>query len=196
MSDDLTIFHKDGNECDTSDYTKCDAMRRLTSSSKYHSMLLTKKSDDNDEIFTRFMNEVYNQEDKGLIDDYIHFKQHHEHELERIHCELRESNAFSYCSILDCEHTRRHMADPSTSCTDTSDAKSLFYSDTFDAVHFHLFHCFEAGLRVIMRDDNDEMEEEEEKGTNDEYFDAQFARVNRRILDRHRNTAAFDRFSP
>eukprot|EP01083_Nonionella_stella_P072643 195915_1 len=36
----------------------------------------------------------------------------------------------------------------------------------------------------------------EEKATNDEYFDAQFARMNRRILQRHSNTASFDRFSP
>eukprot|EP01083_Nonionella_stella_P151581 484504_1 len=171
-------------------------MKRLVSSYQHYSMLKTKKSDDYDEIFTRFMNEVYNEEGKGLIDDYIHFKQHHEHELERINRELRESNAFSDCSILECEYTKRHMDEPSASCTETSDAKLLFYEETFDALHFHLFHCFEAGLRVRMRDDNDEMDEEEEKATNDEYFDAQFARLNRRILDRHGNTASFDRFSP
>eukprot|EP01083_Nonionella_stella_P174639 605944_1 len=107
MSDDLSIFHKDENECDTSDYIKCDAMRRLTTSSQHYSMLKMKRSDDYDEIFTRFMNEVYNGKDKGLIDDYIHFQQHHEHELERINRDLRESNAFSDCSILECEYTKR-----------------------------------------------------------------------------------------
>eukprot|EP01083_Nonionella_stella_P273540 927910_1 len=101
------------NQCDPSDYTKCDATKRLVSSYQHYSMLKTKKSDDYDEIFTRFMNEVYNGKGKGLIDDYIHFKQHHEHELERINRELRESNAFSDCSILECEYTKRHMDEPS-----------------------------------------------------------------------------------
>eukprot|EP01083_Nonionella_stella_P066519 175208_1 len=109
MSDDLSIFNKDDNECDTSDYTKCDAFQRLITSSKYNSMLKKKKSDDYDEIFIRFMNEVYNEKGKGLIDDYIHFQQRHEHELERINRDLIESNGFSDCSIGECEYTKRHM---------------------------------------------------------------------------------------
>eukprot|EP01083_Nonionella_stella_P200557 734329_1 len=65
------LFNEAGNECDPSDYTKCDAMRRLVSSSKYDAaMLQTKKSEDCDEILTRFMNEVYNQKGALLIDDY------------------------------------------------------------------------------------------------------------------------------
>eukprot|EP01083_Nonionella_stella_P066520 175209_1 len=109
MSGDLSIFDKDGNECVSSDYTKCAAMRRLLSSSKYNSMLKMKKSEHYDEIFIRFMNEVYNQKGKGLIDDYIHFQQRHEHELERINRDLIESNGFSDCSIGECEYTKRHM---------------------------------------------------------------------------------------
>eukprot|EP01083_Nonionella_stella_P086111 239003_1 len=37
--------------------------------------------------------------------------------------------------------------------------------------------------------------EEQEKATN-VYFDSQFARLNRRILERRDNTASFDRFAP
>eukprot|EP01083_Nonionella_stella_P277164 942225_1 len=157
MSQPHAKAHKDENECDTSDYTKCDAMGRLISSFQHYSMLKMNKSVDSDEILMRFMNDVYNGKCKGLIDDYIHFKEHHEHELERITRKLRKSNAFNGCSILECEHTRRHMNEPSTSCTDTTDSKLLFYEDTFDALHFHLFHCFEAGLRVRKRDVHDEM---------------------------------------
>eukprot|EP01083_Nonionella_stella_P194580 717603_1 len=193
MSGDLSIFDKDGNECVPSDYTKCDAMRRLITSSKYNSMLKTKKSEDSDEILIRFMTEVYNEKGKGLIDDYIHFQEHHEHELERINHDLIESNGFSDCSIGECEYTKRHMQQQSTT-TSASDAQLSFYGEIFDALHFHLFHCFEAGLRVRRSDDNDQMEEEE-KATKDQYFDAQFARMNRRILERHHNTASFDRFS-
>eukprot|EP01083_Nonionella_stella_P212492 767328_1 len=85
------------------------------------------------------------------------------------------------------------MEEPTTD-TNASDPKLGFYDDTFDTLHFHFLHCFEAGLRVIMRDDNEEMEEEE-KASNDEYFDAQFARINHRIIQRHGNTASFDRFA-
>eukprot|EP01083_Nonionella_stella_P094718 265832_1 len=176
---DLSIFHKDGNECVPSDYTKCDAMARLIGSSQYNTMLKMNKNADSDEILRRFMNDVYNGKGKGLIDDYIHFKDTHEHELVRITRDLMESKTVSDCSIRDCVFTRRHMNEPSA-CT--GDTNLSFYEDTFDALHFHLFHCFEAGLRVRKRDDNDEMEEDE-KATNDEYFDPQFARLNGRILD-------------
>eukprot|EP01084_Bolivina_argentea_P235806 396668_1 len=126
MSDDLSIFYKDENECDASNYAKCDAMQRLITSSKYRSILKTKKHADCDEIFLRFMNEVYNGKNKGLIDDYIHFKDKHEHELERITRELIQSNGFSDCSILKCEFTKRHMEEPTTD-TNASGPKLGFY---------------------------------------------------------------------
>eukprot|EP01083_Nonionella_stella_P002765 7931_1 len=204
MNHDLSIFDKDDNQCVASDYTKCYAMKRLISSSKYHSMLnktqftrfmKTVFNMDCAEVFTRFMNEVYNGKGKGLIDDYIHFQEHHEHEIERINRDLIESNRFSHCSIVECEFTRRHMHVNAQSAS-ASDTKLCFYGETFDALHFHLFHCFEAGLRMRISDDDDEMEEEEkEKATKDDYFDVQFARMSRRILGRQHNTASFDRFS-
>eukprot|EP01083_Nonionella_stella_P084435 233725_1 len=185
------IFDKDKNECDPSDYTKCDAMERLISSSQYCSMLKKKNTADSDETLISFMENVYNGKGQRIIDDYIHFKEHHEHELERINQDLMESNRFGDCDITDCDFTTRHMDEESAS---TGDAKLSFYGDIFDGLHFHLFHCFEAGLRVERSDDNEEMGEEE-KGTNDQYYDAQFARLNDRILARHTNTASFDRFS-
>eukprot|EP01083_Nonionella_stella_P160525 524930_1 len=191
-----------GQKCVAFDYTKCDAMARLISSSKHYSILTTAKNTDFDETLIRFMNDTYNGTDHGLIDDYIHFKEHHEDELERIHDDLIRSNALSdcSCSILQCAFTARHMQGQST-CT--SNSKLAFYVEIFDALHFHLLHCFEAGLRMRRSDDNDEIEEEEkalalfdEQSTKDEYFDVQFARMNRRILARHGNTASFDRFLP
>eukprot|EP01083_Nonionella_stella_P263275 894508_1 len=192
MSDYARLFDKERNECVTSDYTQCDAMQRLINSSKHYSTLKMNNQVDSDQLLIRSMDDIiamYNE--KRLIDDYIHFKEHHEHELERINRDLVESNKFSHCCIVECEFTRRHMHEQST-CT--GDTKVFFYGEILDALHFHLFHCFEAGLRVRIRDPNDEMEEEE-KATNDQYFDAQFSRMSRRILERHGNTASFDRFS-
>eukprot|EP01083_Nonionella_stella_P006416 18620_1 len=193
--DGLSIFHKDVNtfKCDLSDYTKCDAMERLVSSLEHYSMLKTNKTSDSDDILVQFMNDLYNGKDQGLINDYIHFKEHHEHELERIHHDLINSKRFNVCSIRKCEFTTRHMRGQST---DTSDTKLSFHTETFDALHFHFFHCFEAGLRLERSDDNGEVDEEEEKKANDEYFDAEFARMNARILERYDNTASFDRFLP
>eukprot|EP01083_Nonionella_stella_P011093 31554_1 len=163
MSGNLSIFHKDENGCNPSDYTKCDAMERLIGSSQYCSMLKKKNSADSDELLIRFMEDVYNGKGKGLIDDYIHFKEHHEHELERINQDLLESNRFGHCNIMECAFTIRHMHEQST-CA--NDEKLAFYGDIFDGLHFHLLHCFEAGLRVKRSDDTDGMEDDE-KVTND-----------------------------
>eukprot|EP01083_Nonionella_stella_P259272 885444_1 len=158
----LRIFHKNGNKCVPSNYTKCDGMQRLITSSKYKSMLKTNKGEDYNEIFIRFMNEVYNEKGKGLIDDYIHFQKHHQHELERITHDLTESHGFSDCSIGQCEYTKRHMHhDQQRTAASATDAQLSFYEEIFDGLHFHLFHCFEAGLRVRRSDDNHQMEEEE-----------------------------------
>eukprot|EP01083_Nonionella_stella_P160862 526195_1 len=177
---DLSNFRKNQSECVASDYTKFNAMQRLITSSKMYSMHMRKlnpSADPNElEILTRFMNEVYT--DKRLIDDHIHFKEEHDDEIERINRDLIESKRFSDCSIRNCCFTTRHMDVQSTS-TIASDrnSKLSFYGEIFDAFHFHVFHCFEAGLRTTRIDDNDEMGEEE-KATNDQYFDAPFARMN------------------
>eukprot|EP01083_Nonionella_stella_P278519 947166_1 len=188
----------DSNKSDVSDhincvdYTKCDVMGRLLDLSQQYSTLKSNISEASDEILIRFMEEVYNRKGTGIIDDYIHFKEHHEHELERINQDLLESNRFGHCNIMECAFTTRHMHEQSA-CA--SDGKLAFYGEIFDGLHFHLLHCFEAGLRVKRSDDTDEMEDDE-KVTNDEYYDAQFARLNRRIMERHNNTTSFDRFSP
>eukprot|EP01083_Nonionella_stella_P017070 47682_1 len=93
---------------------------------------------------------------------------------------------------MECACTTRHMHEQNA-CA--SDEKLAFYGEIFDGLHFHLLHCFETGLRVKRSDDNDEMEEDE-KVTNEEYYDTQFARLSDRIMERHINTASFGRFSP
>eukprot|EP01083_Nonionella_stella_P152488 488892_1 len=76
--------------CDALDYTKCDVMVRLLDLSQHYSTLKSNISEDSDEILIRFMEEVYNGKGTGIIDDYIHFKEHHEHELERINQDMVE----------------------------------------------------------------------------------------------------------
>eukprot|EP01083_Nonionella_stella_P182302 655605_1 len=161
-SPDLS-HHINCDKCDPSDYTKCDAMLRLITSSQQYSTFQTNKSEDSDELLIRFMNEVYNEKSKRLIDDYIHFQKHHEHELERINHDLIEAHGFSDCSIGECDCTKRHMHhDQQSTSISANDVQLLFYGDLFDGLHFHLSHCFEAGLRVRRNDDNDQMEEEKE----------------------------------
>eukprot|EP01083_Nonionella_stella_P209588 759605_1 len=82
---DLSHFRKAKSECVAADYTKCDAMERLITSSKMYSMHMLKVNPGADpnalDILIRFMNEVYT--DKRLIDDHIHFKEEHDDEIER-----------------------------------------------------------------------------------------------------------------
>eukprot|EP01083_Nonionella_stella_P152489 488893_1 len=82
--------HINSFNCDASDYNKCDVMGRLLNVSHQYSTLKSNISEDFDEILIKFMEDVYNDKGKGIIDDYIHFKEHHEHELERINQDMVE----------------------------------------------------------------------------------------------------------
>eukprot|EP01083_Nonionella_stella_P059342 155223_1 len=172
-------------------------MDRLLSALKQYSMLKMKplQSADYNEELTRFMNDVYTE----MMNDYIHFQEHHEHQLEQINEELIKSNAFNECDITKCEYTQRHhqtaKAKRMMMNTDQMDPKVHLYEETLDALHFHLFHCFDVGLRMRKMNDNEDQIEDEQKQNNDRYYDHTLARMDKTILERHHVTAQFDRFS-
>eukprot|EP01083_Nonionella_stella_P166490 556768_1 len=169
---DLSAFSYEKNECYPSDYTKCNTMKRLFASSMYRSKLDVGNGKSDDDIFMAFMRDVYHG---GLIDDYIHFKEHHEHELQRINKDLMESKVGD-CDIMKCEFTTRHMRDQNTR---PSDAKLALYLDIFDGLHFHFFHCFETGLRVRRSHDKDADEaDNDDDNAADDYIDKQLREIN------------------
>eukprot|EP01083_Nonionella_stella_P265868 900071_1 len=190
MNVDFNLFKiKHFHECDinASDSSKCISMKRLAVALKHYS---TRNSDDQD-VFGRFMFETYH----GVIDDYIHFQRYHGNELERIHQDLIHIHKFVECDIGRCAFTSRHHR--SNQC-EKQDMWSLdlhlnFYKDLMDTLHFHVFHCFDTGLRCTK--DNGDAKDDLETGNDCVHFDAAFARMNKAISERHHITASFARFS-
>eukprot|EP01083_Nonionella_stella_P082364 227332_1 len=187
MISDICHDHKRDvawNHCVPYDYTKCIAMNRLLTAFKHYSML---KAKGNDDILTRFMNDLYTQ--LVLIDDCIHFTETHEHQLQQIYEELIKSKQFSGCDITKCKFTARHQRQRTLKPI-AVDHKLNFYMETFDGLHFHLLHLFDVGLRTKQSHDG------KTSKVNDRYHDAEFARTNQMILERRHLTTSFPRFSP
>eukprot|EP01084_Bolivina_argentea_P215546 365952_1 len=61
-----------------------------------------------------------------------------------------------------------------------------------DSLHFYLFHCYDVGIRTT---ETDVQDEKQEKVTDDQYFDAEFSRINKIIAKTASITKHFDRFS-
>eukprot|EP01084_Bolivina_argentea_P084030 152082_1 len=176
------------------DYTKCQAMRRLFAALKYYSMFNIMDNEDHREIVNKLMENTYDQ----FINDYIHFNNHHTHEIETIHNEIINNNSlFTECNIKLCSFTTRHHRNNTQQNQNLLSKRLNFFKKTMDSLHFHLFHCFDVGIRIKTEAYNTEEKSEKaaEKQKN-EYFDGQFFRTNKMILDRQHITKEFDRFSP
>eukprot|EP01083_Nonionella_stella_P151111 482433_1 len=197
---DLSIFytikgyHTNDDECKSSDSKPCVAMNRLIVTLKYYSMLDINNNEDDAEIFRHFIHEIY----YDLIDDYIHFKYHHDDQLQSIYEELMHDKTFKQCdNFQTCSFTTRHHRTAKQQ-TQITDPDLNFYKELMDGLHFHLFHCFDAGLRSIKSDHSDGKTEhkDDNKTTGKEvkFFDEAFAGVNNDIQGRKHATAAFARF--
>eukprot|EP01084_Bolivina_argentea_P153800 268146_1 len=103
----LDIFKLDdqmvGLGCDNKSYTQCQSMNRLFAALEYYSQIRIRRENRN--IFIDFVNDVYHQ----LIDDYIHFNNHHSHQLESIYFDTRDTKIFMRCAPMRCESTLTHF---------------------------------------------------------------------------------------
>ena len=195
---DLTVYQNMGTNdaCNGNDnYKQCQAMTRLLVGLKYFTLLNIVENENDKEIFSNFISDIY----YPFIDDYVHFNNHHSHQLEDINNEIiiidNNQISFDECDILTCPFTtRHHNTRPHTNSHDLDDDILNFYKQTMDSFHFYLFHCFDVGIRCKKQDTKEEKEEKEEQ-KNDTYFDAAFSRINKMISQRQDITKEFDRFS-
>eukprot|EP01084_Bolivina_argentea_P153801 268149_1 len=187
---DLSSFKNKVNanesECNNNKgFTKCAAMSRLIIALKYYSMLDIHNVEDR-EFFRNFMDVIYYQ----VIDDYIHFNNHHTHELETINIHLING---SDCQISSCVFASRHHEIETHQ--HIPDDIVNFYKQTMDSLHFYLFHCYDVGIRSKQKYET----QQEEKKQGGQYFDAAFSRTSKRITQRahntNYNTKRFARFS-
>eukprot|EP01084_Bolivina_argentea_P211245 359357_1 len=183
--DDLDDLH-----CNNKDYTQCQAMKRLLAALKYYSMLEIIDNKNDRELWNNFINQIY----LNLIDDYIHFNNHHSHELENINTQItNKESIFNPCDVSKCAFTSRHHNQTSQTNENTLTPTEQFYKQTMDSLHFYLFHCFHVGLRIKTEEKPQQQDEKEEK--KGEYFDSTFSRLNKMIQERQHITKEFDRFS-
>eukprot|EP01083_Nonionella_stella_P289492 985092_1 len=203
---DLLIFEKQGRQkCDqnsewhpsfgmgnvtTSDHPieGCIVVKRLIVALAYYSRLDTQNSEDGQEIFIAFINDVYAQ----ILDDYAHLVNKHKN-LEAINKALIAKDVFDVCEVTKCSFTARHQSRETTQISNVSmDVNVQFYSQLMDSLHFYLIHLFECGLRTTNVDPPDD--DCANKEDDDKYFDKQFARISKTVNERRKIRLSFGRF--
>eukprot|EP01084_Bolivina_argentea_P234502 394798_1 len=144
--------------------------------------------------FSDFMTRIY----KTFLDDYIHLVVKHSNSND-INSILMNCARFRSCSAVRCNFTARHqciqrdMEHHENKNKNLPDSKLNFLIETMDSLHFYLFHLFDCGLRCIVNDDI--YETDDDNTTENEYFDAEFCRLNKRIVQTQSVTHAFVRFN-
>eukprot|EP01084_Bolivina_argentea_P315267 546154_1 len=190
---DFSSFKKD-NSADlackrNANYLFCESMNRLFNALQIYTTLNIINNQNDREFFDKFMHEIYDQ----LVNDYIHFNNHHTHQLEAIHNDIiNNKSILNPCQISECKFTLRHHGHISKVPKYILNPALRFYQRVMDSIHFYLFHCFDVGLRVLKAPQS-EYQEEETKNE-DKYFDSYLSRVHKIIQQRQHLTASFDRF--
>ena len=158
--------------------SRCSSLRRLIEGLKCYDAM----NDDPDSL----MDFIANQYRIEMIDDFNHFIAEHEHQSDQIVDEIIAFLEFKPCDIGHCAHSQRHFdvqqrVRPQSSKLsqiggdDSSSSKLFaFYSSKYDALHFALFHLFEAGYRyrVPPRRQKDDDHKDDEKVVQQELAEA------------------------
>eukprot|EP01084_Bolivina_argentea_P310852 537974_1 len=180
---DFQIFDNKIEKCDTLD--TCHELNRILNALKYY-QLITKDSNDHKQIgmktFTEFILQQYNY----YLDDIIHLICVHSKELQEINEIIIPQFHFQECNILHCALTRRHyygrqeVKQQLKNNITPDDSESTFIAETFDQVHYYIFHLFQAGLRSLKKNKNNENDEKDEKYDDlGDYFDSEFNKIHK-----------------
>ena len=117
----------------------CPSLHRIKSLMTYH-RLTAMKGAEGQALFIEFCDNMYSKQ--ALLTDYIHFITKHSDRDSKatIVAELK-----CECPSVDkCARTERHLRDRGRDQAEHIN----FYIDTFDTIHFNLFHLEHVGLRV------------------------------------------------
>eukprot|EP01084_Bolivina_argentea_P158021 275313_1 len=167
-------------------YNQCQIMKSLLRALEFYSTLNIIADSKSRDSFDTFINHTYCK----LIDHYIHFNNHHSHELEAITSELNDKTMFGQCQISKCAFTSRHHTNTTAH---TLNPTLDFFKHTLDSLHFYVYHCFDVGIRT--KTHTVQQKEEKEENKEDRYFDASFSRLNKTISQTRHITKSFNRFS-
>lgn len=155
-----------GNDKSKPLIAQCDALHRLALAMKAYSTMVVRQeerqtSNSGDEAIDdlgvsesdhdSFPSEFIGSDSRvQFLDDFNHFIAKHRESANEIKEEMIEHFDFAECEALKCQLAMRHFGrDPVDNDTKTShhDARSVFYRQKFDALHFHIFHLMETGYR-------------------------------------------------
>ena len=166
---DLSIFLDDIQSIyDCKTYKQCKGVNRLLTSLKYYTKLQprsTETSPDNKSIFDQFIMETYKYH---IFDDFNHMTHKHGQEIHNVMNYAFEHFKFSPCQLDQCQYSSRHYEVDENNHVYSAeiDPHPLIYYDTFDSIHYYIFHLFQSGFRHSheditdmddFKDDNDNM---------------------------------------
>ena len=192
-STDLSVFNNNQQpDKNCNNFKTCISVNRLLHALKYYSALKILVNTENQDIFVHFIKEVYGIQ---LLDDYNHFSELHDHELENILKYAKSSGNVKNCDLEYCDYSNRRYGvniHESISNLNTSDHDLCFYIDIMDSFHFHLMHLYDAALRISKEDisfDDAEIKKDSE------YFDAELSRQHAIISSKRSGYARFERIN-
>ncbi len=198
---DLNIFkqenidNNDNDKCESID--NCISIQKLSVALKYYELMDIINNISHRDAFTNFIIEIYHK----FLDDFTHLVNHHSNHLNDIYIHLINTNKFNECKMANCVYTARHYHHRRDVDKDGNVDKNVldpevsFFAETMDSLHFYLFHLFECGLRSIITEDGVVDDDDDEMKQEDEFYDAEFAKISRRISERQYMTKSFDRFT-
>ena len=208
VTTDLTIFktynnqsiEQCSNDNDSDIIEGCDALKRLITALKYYSKFDLIKNQNDQNIFSDFIFNIYG----NLINDYIHLIDHHSNQIQQISELLEKDGNLFKCDFKTCKYTTRHYKrDHIQNDNDHDDKKQNqndkllnFYVTTIDSLHFYLLHLFDSGMRIKRpKNEKKQQEEEMEEERHDsEKFDIEFSKMCQQIKQRRSIRKSFDRF--
>ena len=185
---ELNLF-KDGRTmtCWNRNYKKCIAVTRLLSSLRYYHSMQKKQ-----EEFTDFMVNTYKQQ---VFEDYHHLVKIHDGQVLDMNQYFIQEKWGEQCDVKSCEYaTRHHRTDNKGNVSENQNesTKMSVAKEIMDSLHVYIYHLHDYGLRVKDKSATTNHEEKDEQKS--EYFDKEFYRVSRTILEREKYTKFWDRF--
>ena len=195
---DLSVFNQQQQQeaaCNN-DFKSCECIKRVLTALQHYSLLDLHSNKDHQIIFNNFLNTVYSPSD--LIMDFFHFKNIHDQEIQQIMVYALDYFKFPLCDVESCLFSSRlyrvNEAAAILNIFDSDDKTSSLpvVISLLDSIHHYIFHLSVCGLRDFQDKDSDNKANEDQ---GDEYHDAEFAVMNKRILSTRPKTQKFSRLS-
>ena len=166
-------------------WNTCSSVKRVIHALKYYETTTKGLNQEGVLAFTYFIKSIY----KNYLHDITHLSEVHGGDLEDIHRSLFNEHEFKPCDLKKCKISGRHSgvnrSEKDRNATPCHDAFSHFIRDSFDSVHFYLFHLFDVGMRTLRSDIDSEQKDDDEIDDEDavqsKWVDRAFLRRQKRL---------------